>query len=89
MTGTVSCKYDDYDDNVAFRIELQQRGKLSTTASAFRCRTTPHVWSGLFQTTGGGFTNGSGVVTITTPWGVPTWYSQPEPVSRSVKLAMK
>ena len=89
VTGTVSCKYDDYDDNVAFRIELQQRSKLSTTASAFRCRKTPQVWNGLFQTTGGGFTNGSGVVTITTPWGVPTWYSQPEAVSRSVKLATK
>ena len=89
VTGTVSCKYDDYDDNVTFRIELQQRNKQSATASAFRCRTSPQVWSGLFQTTGGGFTNGSGVVTITTAWGVPRWYSQPEPVSRSVTLSTK
>jgi hypothetical protein len=89
VTGTVSCKYDDYDDDIGFRIELQQRNKLAAAASGFRCRTTPKVWSALFQTTGGGFTNGSGVVTITTPWGVPRWYSQPEVVSRSVKLATK
>ena len=89
VTGTVSCKYDDYDDDIGFRIELQQRSKLAASASGFRCRTTPKAWSALFQTTGGGFTNGSGVVTITTPWGVPTWYTQPEAVSRSVKLSTK